>query len=364
MSHKQPSRRKFITNLSLATGGLWGLESFKFPVSSTEAEKGAQRLSLKQLKRWEAMQYGMFIHFGMSTFTGDELDNGQSDARRYAPVNPDPDQWMAVAKEAGMKYAVLTTKHVAGHCLWPSKHTDYTVAHSGNTKDVVGTFLNACRKYGIKPGFYYCSWDNHHTFGSKTPSVVKWNNLMNSFPKDPKMELPYTSSVYQSFQTAQIEELLTQYGDIAEIWVDIPGVLGRGYRTFLYQHISKLQPDCVIMMNSGISTGENYNVAYAWPSDIIAIERNLPQDGGHKKWRAIEGKNYYMPGEVCDPIGKNWFFVEGDHPRPEEELKNQYLSVTQRGANLLLNVPPDKNGVIPDMHVKALLNLKKNAGIK
>src|SRR5690606_40831178 len=59
--------------------------------------------------------------------------------------------WMAVAKEAGMKYAVLTTKHVAGHCLWPSKHTDYTVAHSGNTKDVVGTFVNACRKYGIKP---------------------------------------------------------------------------------------------------------------------------------------------------------------------------------------------------------------------
>ncbi len=364
MSFNLSSRRKFISNLSLATGGILGLESFQYTNSLSNDLKGAQRLSLKQLKQWEAMQYGMFIHFGMSTFTGDELDDGKSDAKRYAPDNPDPDQWMEVAKEAGMKYAILTTKHVAGHCLWPSKHTDYTVANSTNTKDVVGAFVDACRKYGIKPGFYYCSWDNHNTFGSKTPSMAKWNKLMNSFPQDPNMELPYTSSMYQNFQTAQIEELLTQYGPISEIWVDILGVLGRGYRTFLYQHISNLQPDCVIMMNSGISTGENYDVDYAWPSDLIAIERNLPQDGGHKKWREIEGKTYYMPGEVCDPIGKHWFFVEGDHPRSDEDLRNQYLSVTQRGANLLLNVPPDKNGVIPDMHVKALLNLKKNAGIK
>lgn len=340
------------------------MQSFNSAVISSGKEKGDQRLSLKKLKQWEVMQYGMFIHFGMSTFTGDELDNGQSDAKRYAPDNPDPDQWMAVAKEAGMKYAVLTTKHVAGHCLWPSQHTDYTVATSGNTKDVVRAFVDACRKYGIKPGFYYCSWDNHHTFGSKTPSHVKWNNLMNSFPENAGEEAPYTSSMYQTFQTAQVTELLTQYGDLAEIWIDIPGVLGRGYRTFLYHHIAGLQPNCVVMMNSGISTGEDYNVPYAWPSDLIAIERNLPQDGGHKKWREIEGKTYYIPGEVCDPIGKNWFFVEGDNPRSEEELKNQYLSVTQRGANLLLNVPPNKKGVIPDVHVKALLNLKKNAGIK
>lgn len=364
MAGKRSSRRSFINTVTVATGGLFGLQSFNSAVISSEKEKGSQRLSLKKLKQWEAMQYGMFIHFGMSTFTGNELDNGQSDAKQYAPDNPDPDQWMAVAKEAGMKYAVLTTKHVAGHCLWPSKHTDYTVANSGNTKDVVGAFVEACRKYGIKPGFYYCSWDNHHIFGSKTPSHVKWNNLMNSFPKSTDAEAPYTSSMYQTFQTAQITELLTQYGDVAEIWIDIPGVLGRGYRTFLYHHIASLQPNCVVMMNSGISTGEDYNVPYAWPSDLIAIERNLPQDGGHKKWREIEGKTYYMPGEVCDPIGKNWFFVEGDNPRSEEELKNQYLSVTQRGANLLLNVPPNKKGVIPDMHVKALLNLKKHAGIK
>lgn len=186
---------------------------------------------------------------------------------------------------------------------------------------------------------------------------------MNSFPRVPGEMAPYTSSLYQTFQTAQITELLTQYGDIAEMWIDIPGILGRGYRTFLYNYIAKLQPDCVIMMNSGIGSGEDYDISYAWPSDLIAIERNLPQDGGHQKWREIEGESYYMPGEVCDPIGKNWFFVEGDNPRSVEALSSQYNSIAERGSNFLLNVPPDKRGVIPDMYVKALLSLKKNAGI-
>lgn len=357
------SRRSFIAGMAMAVGSTALAGNLSTTLASEKKNKGAQRLSLKKLREWEAMRYGMFIHFGMSTFTGNELPDGTAPASVYAPDNPDADQWMAVAKEAGIKYAVLTTKHVAGHCLWPSKHTNYTVANSSNTTDVVGAFVTACRKYGIKPGFYYCSWDNHHTFGSQTPSVVKWNTAMNSFPKKPGETAPFTTSMYQNFQTAQITELLTQYGDIAEMWVDIPGVLGRGYRTYLYQYIAKLQPNCVIMMNSGISSGENYNVDYAWPSDLIAIERNLPQDGGHKKWREIEGETYYIPGEVCDPIGKDWFYVEGDKPRADDVLLNQYLSVTQRGANLLLDVPPDKSGVIPDMHVKALIDLKKNAGI-
>lgn len=358
------SRRSFITGMAMAAGSAAIAGGFTTATAAVSKSKGAQRLSLKRLKEWEAMRYGMFIHFGMSTFVGKELPGGMDAAAVYSPDKLDVDQWISVAKEAGMKYAVLTTKHVAGHCLWPSKHTDYTVANSGNTTDVVDAFVKACRKYGIKPGFYYCSWDNHHRFGSQTPTDVKWNPVMNSFPGKPGETAPFTSSMYQTFQTAQVTELLTQYGDIAEMWIDIPGVLGRGYRTYLYQYIAKLQPHCVIMMNSGISSGENYNVPYAWPSDIIAIERNLPKDGGHNKWREIEGETYYMPGEVCDPIGKEWFYVDGDTPRSEEALLNQYLSVTQRGANLLLNVPPDKRGVIPKMHVKALLALKKNAGIQ
>ena len=313
--------------------------------------RGSQRLSLEQLEAWEALAYGMFIHFGMSTFVGQELPDGKEPATVYAPDRLDVDQWVAVARDAGMRYAVLTAKHVAGHCLWPSDQTDYTVADSGDKTDVVAAFVRACEKCGVLPGLYYCSWDNHNRFGSKTPS-------------DPKGDLAaYTTSLYQTFQTAQVTELLTRYGPIAEVWIDIPGVMGRGYRTFLYKYIAGLQPGTVIMMNSGISTGETYNVDYAWPSDLIAIERRLPPESGHKKWRTIEGKEYYIPGEVCDPIGKDWFYLEGDVPRADQELVEQFETCRARGVNFLLDVPPDKHGVIPEASVRALQRLRKNARI-
>jgi alpha-L-fucosidase len=306
----------------------------------------------------------MFIHFGMSTYLGQELPDGKAPASTYNPDKLDVDQWISVARDAGMKYAVLTTKHVAGHCLWPSEHTDYTVARSGHTADVVEAFVKACEKRHVKPGFYSCSWDNHNRFGSKTPTDGSEWATINSFPKTQIETMPpYTTSLYQNFQTAQITELLTKYGPIMEIWVDIPGVLGRGYRTFLYHHIARLQPDIVIMMNNGFGDGTKYDVSYAWPSDLIAIERGVPAEKGYSKWRTIEGKDYYMPGEVCDPIGKEWFFVPGDQPRPDNELAQIIQSCQKRGANLLLDVPPNKHGLIPDEHVQALLRLRKNAAL-
>ena len=316
-----------------------------------EPKRASQRLSLEKLQAWEKLGYGMFIHFGMSTFVANELPDGKAPATTYAPDQLDVAQWVSVARDAGMKYAILTSKHVAGHCLWPTKHTDYSVVNSTNKTDVVEKFVNACRDKGVLPGFYYCSWDNHNRFGSQTASdPAGWNAM-------------FTTSRYQTFQTAQITELLTQYGPIAETWIDIPGALGRGYRTFLYHHIASLQPETVIMMNSGISAQDTYDVEYAWPSDLIAIERSLPGQAGFKKLRAIEGKEYYLPGEVCDPIGKEWFWVEGDLPRSDESLAKQFADCRARGANLLLDVPPDRRGLIPDASVQALNRLRGNAGI-
>jgi alpha-L-fucosidase len=310
----------------------------------------SQRLSLERLRAFEALGYGMFIHYGMSTFVANELPSGKDPAGTYAPTKLDVGQWISVARDAGMKYAILTTKHVAGHCLWPSKLTDYTVANSTDKTDVVDKFVTACREKGVLPGFYYCSWDNRNRFGSKTPS-------------DADDDGAGPTAKYQTFQTAQLTELLTQYGPIAETWVDIPGILGRGYRTFLYGHLAGLQPDTVIMMNSGISTQESYNVDYAWPSDLIAIERSLPAGGGYKKVRNIEGKNYYMPGEVCDPIGKDWFFVNGDQPRDDKSLADQFRACRAAGVNFLLDVPPDTTGQIPAESVQALVRLRSNVGI-
>ncbi len=320
-------------------------------------EPGSQRLALDQLRKWEALRYGMFISFGMSTFVQKEIPDGQTPAATYAPDRLDVDQWVAVARDAGMQYAVLTAKHVAGHCLWPSKHTDYTVANSGNKTNVVEKFCKACAQRGVRPGLYYCSWDNHNRFGSRTRSDIR-----GSSPGHDNLP-PFTTSLYQNFQTAQVTELLTEFGPIAETWIDIPGELGRGYRTFLYNHIAGLQPQTVIMMNSGTPDGVNYNIDYAWPSDLIAIERGIPPAGGYRPWREIEGRKYYIPGEVCDPIGKEWFWETGDKLRPDEILLKQYQACCGGGVNLLLDVPPDTHGRIPAETVAALMRLRKNAAI-
>ncbi len=352
MSRSLWSRRNFLASCSAGLAG--AAASMKQAAGETESKAAtgySQRLSLAQLNAWEALGYGMFIHFGMSTYVQNELPDGKAPATTYAPDRLDVDQWISVARDAGMKYAVLCAKHVAGHCLWPTRYTDYSVANSSDKTDVIGKFAEACRKRGVLPGLYYCSWDNHNRFGSKTPS-------------DPAGDFPsYTTSLYQTFQTSQITELLTEYGPIHEVWIDIPEVLGRGYRTFLYNHVAQLQPEAVIMMNSGISTQENYNIDYAWPSDLIAIERSLPPEKGHQKVRTIEGKDYYMPGEVCDPIGKEWFYVDGDLPREDAVLADIYQKTRQRGANLLLDVPPDRHGLIPDESIQALQRLRKNAGL-
>lgn len=317
-------------------------------MSDEKENSGSQRLNLKQLQAWEELKYGMFIHFGMSTFDGVEASKGDAPSTLYAPDKLDVDQWVSVARDAGMKYAVLCAKHVSGHCLWPSKHTDYHVGTSGNTTNVVEAFVKACENRGVMPGFYYCSWDNRHLMGSKTPSMIAY-------------ESAFTTRRYLDFQTAQIEELLTQYGKIGEVWIDIPIVLPRFYRQELYERIAELQPETVIMMNNGISDGATYPVDNAWPADIIAIERFLPNSqSGHVRWREIEGCQYYMPGEVCDPIGKEWFYCDGDAPRSDAELLGMYLICRTRNTNLLLDVPPDRHGLIPQMHIDALLRLRSN----
>ena len=320
------------------------------PQNDGRSQEGNQRLSLQQLRAWEEKGYGMFIHFGMSTFDGKELSKGDKPSTFYAPTMLDVDQWMRIARDAGMKYAILTTKHVSGHCLWQSKYTDYHVGTSSDKTDVVGAFVKACEKYGIMPGFYYCSWDHHNHFGSLPP--IRYDGHESGVT---------TTEEYRQFQWNQLSELLTQYGKIGEVWIDIPGILPRDYRHKLYDQIAKWQPETIIVMNHGIGDGSKFNIDYAWPSDVITIERFLPNSHTkHVKWRTIEGKSYYMPGEVCDPIGKDWFFVEGDVPRSDAELLGMYLVSRSRGANYLLNVPPDKSGKIPQMYVDALMRLRKN----
>ena len=317
----------------------------------------SQRLALDQLQAWEALGYGLFLHFGMTTFDGVENNLGENPSTVYTPDRLDVGQWIGIARDAGMKYAILTTKHVSGHCLWPSRHTDYHVGTSGNKTDVVAEFVEACRQRGLKTGLYYCSWDNHHKLGSVTPSMTQW-------------EYAFASREYQEFMWRQLDELMDGYGAIDEWWIDIPGVLPRDYRHRLYAHIAGRQPSSMIVMNHGISDGTILKVDYAWPTDAMVIERCLPNNVTYKppvishsqyqRVREVEGKRYYIPGEVCDPIGRDWFCVEDDCPRSDAELLGMYLVSRSRGANFLLDVGPDKHGLIHNQDREALMRLRKN----
>jgi len=350
----------------------------------TITKRGHQRHTLERLRRYEDLGYGMFIHFGMSTYVNLAgkvyfKPDGSDPPSAYKPDALDVDQWVCVARDAGMKYAVLTAKHIAGFCLWPSKHSDYTVAAGGNTSDVVAQFVAACQRRGILPGLYYSSYDNHHRYGSRTrsdfPGKQAYEQLAARRPRfggrscareDDPERMPYTTAHYQTFQTAQITELMTEYGDIMEVWLDHPEVMGRGYRTYLYEYMARLQPDVVIMMNNGLPDSTHYDVDYAWPADLMAMEGGAPPPDGYCKWRTIEGREYYLPGEVCDsiaPIRQDWFYLDDDQPRPLEDLLRQFRACRTGGANYLLNVPPDKHGRIAEAFIRRLAEIRKEMGL-
>lgn len=324
-------------------------------VAAAGDRAGAQRLPMRRLRAWEALQFGMFIHFGMSTYDGDEFSLGDRPSTCYAPDRLDVEQWIQVAADAGMRYAVLTAKHVSGHCLWPTSLTNYHVGTSSNPTDVMEAFVAACRKYSVTPGFYYCSWDNHHLFGSITRSHAREQN-------------PFTTQRYRDFQFGQIEELLTRYGPFGEVWIDIPSDLGADGRRQQYEQIAELAPDAVIVMNSGFrGWPARLRINDAWPTDVYTIETDLPPapEGGHNPWHGFEltadgRREYYVPAEVCDQIGRHWFYSDDDSVRSDGELFGMRLICRARHANLLLNVPPDKHGRIAERYIRALRRLSDN----
>lgn len=354
------SRRvKFVYRGAILSVLLLGCSSEQKPSNN----QYAQRLSIEKLKEWQDLKYGMFIHFGMSTYLGEELPDGNAPVDAYAPTDLDVAQWVRVAKDAGMNYAVLTAKHVAGHCLWPSEYTEYDISNNKENTDVVGEFVKECRKQGILPGLYYCSWDNHHRFFSLMPD--KSENYAKALitPKESDLNLsppPYTTSLYQNFMTAQIDELLEKYSPLVEFWIDIPIILGNGYREFLYEHITEKYPNMVVVMNHGKKQVDNELVFMedkAWPTDVLTLERYYSEKHYNPVW-TIKGEEIYFPAETCLPIGNEWFWEDDDEVKAMDDLVKIVESNLENKVNLLLNVPPDKTGKIPEKWIKPLMELK------
>lgn len=345
------------------------LNVFSVNAADKKKSKYKQRLSVEQLKEWQNLKYGMFIHFGMSTFLGEELPDGKAPIDAYNPSDLDVAQWVSVAKEAGMKYAVLTAKHVAGHCLWPSDYTEYDVANNKDNTDVVGEFVKECRKQGIQPGIYYCAWDNHHDFFSLMPD--KSENYAGALitPTEEDLEKsppPYTTSLYQNFMTAQIDELLENYGPLVQFWIDIPIILGNGYRQYIYEHITEKYPDMLVLMNHGKKQKGDELIFLeekAWPSDALTLERYYSDKPYDPIW-TIGGKEMYFPAESNLPIGNEWFWEDDDEVKPMEDLVKIFEGNLNSKVNFLLNVPPDRTGQIPEKWIKPLMVLKERMNEK
>ena len=320
-------------------------------MSCSSAGRSPAMQRTQVLADWEALRFGMFIHFGMSTFTGYEFGEFSAQAKVFAPTALDVDQWIRVARDGGMKYAVLTTKHCYGHSLWDSKLTDYDVASGPVTTDVVRAFVDACRKYDIKPGFYYLlGWDK----------VNQWAR---------------TPADYEAFCRGQIEELLTGYGPISEFWLDIPWDMGPDTDQVLarlYAGIKSHQPNCLVLLNQGFVDGSAVREmppTYAhrefarppvllWPKDINNGEVNPPPAAGHNPKIAVRGTTYYLPMETCDTLAHHWFWEAGDALKSVRTLVRLYRSTVDKGGNLLLDLAPDKTGRIPEATVKRLMEMK------
>ncbi len=322
--------------------------SLILPVPSTTPSAAQQQ----QIAR----KYGMFIHFGINTFHDEEWTDGSKPASSYAPSAIDAEQWIQTAKDAGMKYVILITKHHDGFCLWDSQYTDYDVASSGNPTNVVEEVAKACKKHGIGLGLYYSLWDRK----------------VNGDVADRKQD-----AAYNTYMINQLEELITiaeKHTPIVEFWFD-GGWVKPNYRwpvMDIYQTIKKRQPDCQIGINWSIGSPENadkhpvlpqdqqegYPIRY-FPSDFRLGDPYLPADNDPKVF-THDGKDYYMPWESTVCISQRWFYNTTDHTfKSVDELEKLYRQCTKNDNILILNCPPNRDGQLRAEDIAILKELRK-----
>lgn len=289
---------------------------------------------------WQDMEMGMFVHFGMNTFCDQEWGEGGDSALLFHPEQLDARQWAREARQAGMNYLILTAKHHDGFCLWPSAQTDYSVASSpwrNGQGDVVRECADACREEGIGFGLYLSPWDRHE-------------------PRYADKE------AYDDFYCAQLTELLTGYGDLMEVWFDGAGSEGRVYDwPRIIELVRRHQPGAMVFNmgeptirwvgnEDGVAPYPCWNTAESAPLSMFAAESAtwLPST---PKW---------VPAECDVPIRRHqWFW----HPDSEDRLHDLdhlmdiYYRSVGHGCNLLLNLSPDRRGLLPELDAARLQEL-------
>ncbi len=307
-----------------------------------------------------------FIHFGINTFTGREWGDGTEDPALFNPADFDARQWVRVFKQAGMKTLILTAKHHDGFCLWPTAETAHGVKSGpwrGGRGDVVGEVAAACREAGLGFGFYLSPWDRH---------------ARPSYGDSPR---------YNTFFLAQLRELLTGYGPIAEVWFDGAPGDGPERKNQIYE-LARVLPDdprapaggrhrddgprrplgrdrIQLRAGNGVERhpGRRRNpeslaaASGLFPLDDVFVPRDLTAaDLGSREKLAGARVLAWYPAETDVSIRPGWFYhasQDGDVKSPEK-LLDIYESSVGRNGVLLLNVPPDRRGLIHENDEEAL----------
>jgi alpha-L-fucosidase len=315
--------------------------------------------NLKARQWFQEAKFGLFIHWGVYSVLGDgewvmnnqniSIDDYEKLPSFFNPIEFDAEEWVKMAKDAGMKYITITSRHHDGFSMFDSQATDYTIVKkTPYKKDVLKPLAAACKKEGIKLFFYY--------------SLLDWHDD-NYFPRGRTgTNIPGRSDGnwedYIIFMKAQLTELLTNYGEIAGIWFDGHWDQkewdGKNYGKLkvnwhydeIYKLIHDLQPQCLI--------GNNHHIAPIEGEDFQMFERDLPGQNT-TGWGTDASNIGDLPKEVCETINGSWGFnLKDNKHKSEKELIQYIIRSAGYGSNLLLNVGPMPNGEIQLEHIKSL----------
>ena len=307
---------------------------------------------------WHDMEYYMFVHFTVNTFTDKEWGFGDESESVFNPTALDCRQWAITAKEAGMKGIIITAKHHDGFCLWPSQYTEHSVKNSVWKKgkgDVLKELRSACDEYGLKMGVYLSPWDRNNS--------------------------KYSTPEYLTYYRNELRELLTSYGDIFEVWFDGANG-GDGYyggaketrkidnKTYYdwpntHKIVRDLQPSAVMFSDAGpdVRWVGNESGMGSLTSWCLLNKDEMYPGGDFAKilGEGHENGNYWVPAEVDVSIRPGWFYhsTQDSLVRSPENLLELYYSSVGRNSNLLLNVPPDRRGLLHENDVKSLLAFRE-----
>lgn len=336
-----------VATLLLATG-------FNLLYSQKQTWNETQEQKEKRMEWWRNDRFGMFIHWGIYALPARhewiKQREGISDEAyqkyfdRFNPDLYDPDEWASMAKKAGMKYVVLTTKHHDGFCLWDSRYTDFKATNTPYGKDLIKPFVEAFRANGIKIGFYYSLIDWHHPH-------FTYDRIHPNGPKDPeerrKANEKRDMNIYRQYMKNQLTELLTQFGRIDELFLDFsyPGEDGKGHEDWkseeLLALVRELQPDIVIDNRLDLNHTD-------WGWDYVTPEQFMPQ-----KWPEVNGKR--VPWETCQTFSGSWGYYRDEYTwKSVHQLIVMLIETVSKGGNLLLNVGPTARGVFDDRAIERL----------